>query len=239
MSACRRISNTSSPAPGLTAKRGRSQFFGKSEPSSGSRRQGPPLALPLPAGPNVVLTSVGGTPPSTCMSTIGVGGKSVQGSHCVGPLPPRPPPSTAPLPPVARLPPVAPTPPSTPPVPVPAASGLNPHPAAANATRPTPQTPTRDLIAALRMTHLSSGPTKERCLGPKPRGRNRSTRFCSSPGESPGLRRPPKGRAKPRQSQGQLRDGRAASEGARGQRGRPPRAGWPREPCRRGRRRFA
>ena len=65
--------------------------------------QGPPEALPLPAGPKVVLTSEGGADPPGGMSTMGVGGKSVQGLHWVGPVPP--PPSG--LPPVARLPPVA------------------------------------------------------------------------------------------------------------------------------------
>src|SRR5450755_4127802 len=103
MSACRRISNTSSPAPGVSENRGRNQLRGKRESGSGSRRHGPPDALPLPAGPKVVLTSAGGADPPGGMSTIGVGGKSVQGLHWVGPVPP--PPSA--LPPVAPLPPVA------------------------------------------------------------------------------------------------------------------------------------
>src|SRR5438552_2080333 len=111
MSACRRISNTSSPAPGLTEKRGRNQLRGNSESGSGSRMQGPPVALPLPAGPNVVLTSEGGAEPPGGTSMMGVGGKSVQGLHSVGPVPP--PPSG--LPPVARRPPVALLPPNPPP----------------------------------------------------------------------------------------------------------------------------
>src|SRR3954465_564944 len=121
MSACRRISQTNSPAPGLTENRGRNQLRGNSESGSGSRMQGPPVALPLPAGPKVVLTSDGGADPPGGVSRMGGGGKSGQGWHGVAPAPP--PPSG--LPPVARLPPVA-LPPSTPPLPVLCgAAGLN------------------------------------------------------------------------------------------------------------------
>src|ERR1700690_3251233 len=82
--------------------RGRCQFFGKSAPSVGSSRQGPPLVVLAPVSPKRLATSGG-----TVGSIRGAAGKSLQGRLAVhiplaplsteGPWPsPRTPPSTTP-----------------------------------------------------------------------------------------------------------------------------------------------
>src|SRR5262252_3240890 len=63
LATCRRISNRSCPWGALTLNRGRNQLFGNSAPMPGSSKQGPPVALPLPAGPKMVA-ELGGAPAS-------------------------------------------------------------------------------------------------------------------------------------------------------------------------------
>src|SRR5262249_35899065 len=78
---CSRISKRFSPAAAAKRKRGRSQLRGKSVPTSGSTRHGPPLGSPEPAGPNNP-----GEPAGAGAAPVGPARYGVVGKSSYGPL---------------------------------------------------------------------------------------------------------------------------------------------------------